>query len=73
MFSPCERYVLLYLPKNENPYAIWNFITHEKIREFEQEAGEDSKAFKWSPDGNFIAKIIKKMIKDGTKENEDGE
>jgi len=35
IFSPCERYVMVYLPKNEMPYAVWNFVTHEKIREFE--------------------------------------
>lgn len=60
IFSPCERYVMVYLPKNDCPYAVWNFITHEKIREFEQEIGEGPDTFKWSHDGNFIAKILKK-------------
>ena len=36
IFSPCERYVMVYSPKNDTPYAVWNFQTHEKIREFEQ-------------------------------------
>jgi hypothetical protein len=29
-------------------------------RDFEQERGEDATTFKWSHDGNFIAKILKK-------------
>lgn len=62
-FSPCERYLLVYQPKNDLPYSVWNFQTHEKIREFEQARGEDAKTFKWSFDGNFIAKISRKVIK----------
>lgn len=39
IFSPCERYLVLYQPKNENPYRIWNFTTNEKIKDFEQSIG----------------------------------
>jgi len=34
-FSPCERYLMVYQPKNDSPYAVWNFMTCEKIRDFE--------------------------------------
>ena len=51
IFSPCERYVLLYQPRNDRPYSVWNFMSCEKIRDFEQDLGEDSKTFKWSHDG----------------------
>ena len=60
VFSPCERYVMMYLPKNENTYEIWNFVTNKKMREFGQEIGEDAQTFKWSFDGNYLAKIEKK-------------
>lgn len=67
LFSPCETYLLVYSPKNDFPYAIWNFKTHEKLREFEQASGEDGNTFKWSFNGKFIAKYTKKVI---TKEVE---
>lgn len=35
IFSPCEKYLVVYSPKSDFPYAVWNFMTHEKIREFE--------------------------------------
>jgi hypothetical protein len=31
---------MVYSPKNELPYAVWNFMTLEKIREFEQARDE---------------------------------
>jgi uncharacterized protein with WD repeat len=34
-FSPCEKYLVVYSPKNDLPYAIWSFVSNEKIREFE--------------------------------------
>mmetsp|Transcript_31429 Transcript_31429/g.48043 ORF Transcript_31429/g.48043 Transcript_31429/m.48043 type:complete len:522 (-) Transcript_31429:13-1578(-) len=69
-FSPCERYLVVYQPKNDLPYSIWNFHNHEVIREFEQDHGEDANTFMWSFDGNFIAK---KLIKNTKVETEDGE
>lgn len=62
LFSPCERYILVYQPKNDLSYTIWNFHTGEKLREFEQYANEDGNTYQWSHDGNFIAKMIKKEI-----------
>jgi len=56
LFSPCEKYILLYSPKKDMPYSVWNFMTLEKIREFEQNVGEDQNTFKWSYNGEFIAK-----------------
>lgn len=70
LFSPCEKYLLVYQPKNELAYTIWNFMTHEKIREFEQSSGEDGNTYQWSFDGSLIAKISKKIIK---KEPVEGE
>lgn len=62
-FSPCEKYLLLYQPKSELPYSIWNFMANEKIREFEQFSGENKDTFKWSYDGKYIAKTSIKTIK----------
>lgn len=67
IFSPCEKYIVLYMPKSNTPYEVWNFQTNEKIREFEQQSGEDAHAFKWSHDSKFIARITKKK-----QQNEDG-
>lgn len=62
LFSPCEKYLLVYQPKSDLPYSIWNFMANEKIREFEQYAGENAHTFKWSYDGKFIAKTSIKKI-----------
>ena len=62
LFSPCERYILVYQPKNDLSYTIWNFQSGEKLREFEQFANEDGNTYQWSHDGNYIAKMIKKEI-----------
>jgi WD40 repeat protein len=35
-FSPCEKYILLYMSKSDTPYEVWNFQTHEMIRDFKQ-------------------------------------
>jgi WD40 repeat protein len=67
-FSPCERYLLVYSPHSDLPYAIWNFQTLEKIREFDQSRGEDAHSFKWSFDGSFIAKIVRKEVTPQTEE-----
>ena len=74
IFSPCETYVLVYQPKNDFPYAVWNFVSNEKIREFEQAQGEDANTFKWSYDGAYIAKIMKKAVQtEEGEEQEEGE
>lgn len=70
LFSPCERYLMVYQPKNELVYTIWNFQTHEKLRDFDQQKGEDGNTFKWSHDGSYIAKVAKKLIQ---KEKVEGE
>jgi WD40 repeat protein len=63
LFSPCEKYILLYSPKKDMPYSVWNFMTLEKIREFEQNEGEGPNTFKWSYNGEYIAKQSVKKIK----------
>lgn len=77
LFSPCEKYLLVYQPRSDLPYSIWNFMANEKIREFEQFSGEDAHSFKWSYDGKFIAKTsIKKIVVpegEEVKEKERGE
>ena len=71
LFSPCEKYILVYQPSNELAYTIWNFMTHEKLREFEQQIGEDGNSYKWSFDGKYIAKMTKKAIKKEPVEGEE--
>jgi hypothetical protein len=44
------------------PYSVWNFLSLEKIREFEQSLGEDAHTFKWSYNGEYIAKQSVKKI-----------
>lgn len=44
-FSPCENYIVLYCPKKDMPYIIWNFITGKMIREFDLVENEDVNAF----------------------------
>lgn len=62
IFSPDETHIMVYCPKNDFPYAVWNFQTHEKKREFEQATGEDGLTFKWSFNGAFIAKVTTKTV-----------
>jgi len=62
IFSPCEKYLMVYSPKNDLPYAVWNFMTLEKIREFDQVRDEHANTYQWSYDGKFIAKIKKEFV-----------
>jgi len=62
VFSPCEKYLMVYSPKNDNPYAVWNFMTLDKIREFDQVRNENATTYQWSYDGKFIAKIKNEYI-----------
>lgn len=63
VFSPCEKYLLVYQPKNKESYSVYDFQRHEILRQFEQEEGEDGNTYQWSYDGKYIAKILKKEIK----------
>jgi hypothetical protein len=58
---------MTYQPMSNEPYVFWNFVTKQKMREFEQEHGEDAKTFQWSYDGNYIAKIERKTVKEVEK------
>jgi len=74
IFSPCEKYIVLYMPKSNTPYEVWNFQTNEKIREFEQQSGEDANSFKWSQDSKFIARVTKKkQLNEAGEEIDDSE
>lgn len=72
-FSPCERYVILYIPSKDKPYQVWNFTELTMIREFEQARDEDEKTYKWSYDGNYLAKINKKVLKKEDEEQKESE
>lgn len=54
--SPCERYVLTYSPMGDTAFTFWNFQLAEIIREFDIAPGETEKTYKWSHDGNYVAK-----------------
>lgn len=55
--SPCERYVLTYNQSSKKEaFIIWNFKLAEKIRSFEKEMFDKQDSYKWSFDGNYIAK-----------------
>lgn len=60
------------MPKSNTPYEVWNFETHEMIREFDQQSGEDAYAFKWSFDSKYIARITKKgqQVEEGEEPTE---
>jgi uncharacterized protein with WD repeat len=68
--SPCERYLLTYAPKGDNAFTVWNFQLVEVIREFPAEAGENQDTYKWSFDGNYIAKKFKKEASADSKAKE---
>lgn len=55
--SPCERFVLTYNQSSKKEaFIVWNFKLTEKIRSFEKEMFDKQDSYKWSFDGNFIAK-----------------
>lgn len=61
IISPCERYIISFSPKpriGQGLYIVWNIENGEAIREFEpdEHAEQNANLFKWSFDGNFIAK-----------------
>ena len=61
--SPCEKYIISYSSKpriGQGLYIVWNIENGELIREFETDplANQTADLFKWSHDGNFIAKMI---------------
>jgi hypothetical protein len=60
--SPCERYVLTYAPKGDVAYTVWNFQLVETIRDFAAEKGENQDTYKWSFDGNYLAKKFETTI-----------
>lgn len=67
IMSPCERYVLTYSPGADVCFTVWNFQMAEIIREFDYFQGETENTYKWSFDGEYLAKQFK-----NEKEKEDG-
>jgi len=70
-FSPCERYLVTASPQfqdNDNPkdpqcIIVWDIRTQRKLRGFT--SGKNSTTwpvFKWSHDGNYIARVIENGI-----------
>lgn len=72
--SPCERYVLTYSPTSDTCFTVWNFKMATKIREFDYFTGESELTYKWSHDGNYLAKQFKteKESADGTVKVKEG-
>lgn len=61
--SPCEKYVCTYSPMGDKAFTIWNFEMVEIIREFDAEGDETEDSYKWSFDGNYIAKKFRTELK----------
>jgi len=70
-FSPCERYLVTASPQfqdNDNPkdpqcIIVWDIRTQRKLRGFT--SGKNTSTwpvFKWSHDGNYIARVIENAI-----------
>jgi uncharacterized protein with WD repeat len=71
--SPCERYVMTYSPKGDAAFSVWNFQLVELIRDFQAEFAENQDTYKWSFDGNYIAKRFRtETTKDGQKKVKEG-
>jgi uncharacterized protein with WD repeat len=55
--SPCEKYVLTYAPKSASAFTVWDFQMVSVIRDFtDSEPGENIGTYRWSFDGQFLAK-----------------
>jgi uncharacterized protein with WD repeat len=74
IMSPCERYVLTFSPLADVVYTIWDFQKTKMIREFDYCNGEGDDTYKWSQDGNYIAKQFESEIEkqDGTTRTKQG-
>ena len=63
--SPCERYVLTYAPKSNSAYTVWDFRMVSVLREFDKKPDERADSYKWSHDGNYIAKSFRTKKESG--------
>jgi len=61
--SPCERYVLTYSPMGDVAFTVWEFQLVEVIREFEIADDEDEETYRWSFDGDYLAKKFRTETK----------
>lgn len=61
--SPCEQYVLTFSPKADVPFTVWNFQMVEVIRELPIGDNEDIDSYKWSFDGQYLAKKFQSELK----------
>jgi len=66
-FSPCERYMVTFSPlqdSQEDPQAIivWDILTGTKKRGFHCETRSTWPIFKWSADGNYLARLNEDAI-----------
>jgi len=66
--SPCERYVMTFSPMGERAYTVWNFQMAEPIIDFKYADLEDNTTYKWSHDGNYLAKQFVLEKDSGKKE-----
>jgi len=66
-FSPCEKYMVTFSPlqdSQEDPQAIivWDILTGTKKRGFHCETRSTWPIFKWSADGNYLARLNEDAI-----------
>lgn len=64
-FSPCGRYIVSYGPHTERACVVWQISNTRALRYFSKaQMSADGKLckLKWSPDGNYIAKMGSDML-----------
>jgi translation initiation factor 3 subunit B len=65
-FSPCDRYLLTFSSSKQGSetvqiFSIWDVFSGQELRSF-RTANEDWGIFKWSPSGNYLARISEGAI-----------
>ena len=65
-FSPCDRYLLTFSSSKQGSetvqiFTIWDVFSGQELRSF-RTTNEDWGIFKWSPSGNYLARISEGAI-----------
>lgn len=65
-FSPCDRYLLTFSSAKQGGetaqvFTVWDVFSAQELRSF-RTTNEDWGVFKWSPSGNYLAKISEGAI-----------
>ena len=61
--SPCEQYVLTFSPMANVAFTVWNFKMVEVLRELPISDGENIDTYKWSHDGQYLAKKFRTELR----------